>query len=237
MKNRYSTLVSNQLGMTEENYGITGTLVAKAGLNIADGKDFVSRAHLIDDADIAIVFGGTNDYFWSDKPIYGEGDRYFESAVESLIARVKEKRQGKITLFVTPYSHNGVGNYEGGANWQASSTHDTTEKNYNGHTLVDYVNVIEALCEENGIYCLNLHKDFDFDWQKHTVDGCHPNAEGHKLIADAIVDKLDEIYLSEMNNILLGGNGAQSDSDVNGDGKTDILDLISLKKQSSSATR
>ena len=62
---RYATLVSKALGFEEENYGITGTLVAKAGLNREDGKDFVSRAELIDGADVAVIFGGTNDYFWS----------------------------------------------------------------------------------------------------------------------------------------------------------------------------
>ena len=51
------------LGMKELNYGITGTLVAKAGLNEMDERDFLSRSSLIDSADVAIVFGGTNDYF------------------------------------------------------------------------------------------------------------------------------------------------------------------------------
>ena len=123
--NRYATLVAKELSLEEENYGITGTLVAKAGLNSSDGKDFVSRAHLIDSSDVAVIFGGTNDYFWSDKGIYGEGDEYFISAMDSLLQRVKEKREGKITLVVTPYPHNGVGNYLGGEMWKTSSRHSS----------------------------------------------------------------------------------------------------------------
>jgi len=111
---RYAALVAQALGMEELNYGITGTLVARAGLNRTDGNDFLSRAHLIDDADVAVIFGGTNDYFWSDRPIFGCGDQYFESAVRRLAERVTEKRKGKITLFVTPYPHNGIGNFYGG---------------------------------------------------------------------------------------------------------------------------
>ena len=65
---RYSTLVAAELGMDEENYGITGTLVAKAGLNESDGLDFVSRLHLIERADVAIIFGGTNDS-WANSPL------------------------------------------------------------------------------------------------------------------------------------------------------------------------
>jgi lysophospholipase L1-like esterase len=192
---RYSTLVAQALKMEELNYGITGTLVAKAGQNQTDEKDFVSRAYLIDNADVAVVFGGTNDYFWSDKPIHGCGDEYFESAVRTLAERVKEKRKGKVTLFVTPYPHNGIGNFCGGSDWKDSSRHDTSEMNYNGHTLNEYVHVIESICNENDIPCLNLFDDFGFDWREHTSDGCHPNEAGHNLIAKAITEKLKNLML------------------------------------------
>jgi lysophospholipase L1-like esterase len=189
-ESRYSALVAQALGMEELNYGITGTLVAKTGLNQADGKDFLSRVPLVDNADVAVVFGGTNDYFWSDRPIYGCGDQHFESAVRKLAERVKEKRKGKITLFVTPYPHNGIGNFCGGSSWKDSSRHDTSEKNYNEHTLKEYVDTIVKICNENGIPCLNLFDDFGFCWQKHTSDGCHPNEEGHILLAKVITEKL-----------------------------------------------
>jgi lysophospholipase L1-like esterase len=195
-ENRYSTLVSQALKMDELNYGITGTLVAKAGLNQTDGKDFLSRAHLIDDADVAIVFGGTNDYFWSDRTIYGCGEQYFAFAVRKLAEQAKEKRSGKMTLFVTPYPHNGIGNFSGGSDWKDSSRHDTSEMNYNGHTLKDYVDVIARICEEKDIPCLNLFDDFGFFWQEHTSDGCHPNEAGHILIAKAITEKLKAFKLS-----------------------------------------
>ena len=190
---RFATLVSKNLGMTELNYGITGTLVAKAGLNHTDGKDFISRASLIDEADVAVVFGGTNDYFWSDQKIFGNDESYFEYAIRKIIERVKDKRQGKLTLFVTPYPHNGFGNFSGGNHWKDASQHDTDAKNFNGHTLEDYVKVIELLCKENGVHCLNLFKGFPFCWEKHTSDGCHPNEQGHALLADAVTKKLKEI--------------------------------------------
>ena len=190
---RYSTLVCEELGAEEENHGITGTLVAKAGQNRKDDKSFVSRAHLIDDGDVAVVFGGTNDYFWSDTAITGEDDSFFEHALESSIARIKEKRAGKITLFVTPYSHSGEGNFLGGEHWQCANRHDTTATNYNGYTLLDYVNLIEKVCEKHGVPCLNLHKNFPFDWRVHTTDGCHPNEAGHTLIAQAVSAKLKEL--------------------------------------------
>lgn len=187
---RYSSLVSERLGMTEENYGICGTLVAKAGLNRTDKNDFLSRISLIDSADIAVIFGGTNDYFWSDKPIFGNGDEFFESAIAAICRHIKDTRKGKLTLFVTPYPHNGVGNYLGGEKWNTSSRHDTDTVNFNGHTLSDYAKTVERVCLEYGIPCLDLHRDFEFDHRKHTIDGCHPNEAGHRLLADVIEGKL-----------------------------------------------
>lgn len=137
--------------MDELNYGITGTLVAKAGLNQTDEKDFLSRAHFIDKADVAIVFGGTNDYFRSDSSIYGYGEQYFEFAVRRIAEQVKEKGSKKTTLFVTPYPHNGIGNFFGGSYRKESNRHDMSERNYNGHTLKDYVDIISTICEKNDI--------------------------------------------------------------------------------------
>ena len=190
---RYATLVANMLGAEEENYGITGTLVAKAGLNNSDGKDYVSRAGLIDEADVAVVFGGTNDYFWSDKGIEGEGDEYFRHAIATLIERAKTVRAGKITLFVTPYNHHGKGNFEGATHFKESSWHDTDAKNYSGNTIFDYVDVIRKSCAEAGVPCLDLYDGFEFDWRLHTSDGCHPNELGHELIANKVAAKLREL--------------------------------------------
>ena len=188
---RYTTVLCERLGWREENHGITGTLIAKAGLNRTDGKDFVSRLRLIDDADIAVIFGGTNDYFWSDAPICGETtDVFFAHAMETVCAYIGRVRAGKLTLVVTPYPHNGVGNFFGGETWRTSSRHDTDAVNFCGHTLSEYAAVMEETCLKYGIPCLNLHKNFAFDHRLHTLDGCHPNEEGHRLLAEAIANKL-----------------------------------------------
>ena len=194
--NRYATIVSQNLKMEELNYGITGTLIAPAGLNRNNQKDFLNRADLVSGADLAVVFGGTNDYFWSDCGIYGEDDSHFQCAVRKLIEKILLKRDRQSVLFVTPYRHNGVGNYENGKDWLDSNRHDTDTKNYNGHTLQDYVDVIVALCQEYGVSCLNLYEKTDFDWEKYTLDGCHPNEMGHKIIAAHIEDAIRTALIS-----------------------------------------
>ena len=194
---RYTTKVSKLLGAEEENFGIAGTLMARAGVNRSDGEDFLSRAHLVTDADVAVVFGGTNDYFWSDAPIAGTGEDRFAGAVERLVAQITERRGDRLTLFVTPYPHNGIGNFEGGAHFQDASRHDTDARNYSGHTLGEYAAVIEDTCARYNVPCLSLFEDFGFRWQDHTLDGCHPNPEGHTLIARAVVKKLQSLSLFE----------------------------------------
>lgn len=195
---RYTTHVCAALGAEEANFGITGTLVAKAGLNNGDDKAFVDRLHLVMDGDVTVIFGGTNDYFWSDKIIGDEenvGDlTTFYGAVDFMLKKIKEERGDKPTLFVTPYSHNGIGNFFGGEHWQTdSSRHDTTEKNFCGYTLSDYSDTIVKLCNKYGVPVLDLHHTEGFDWRKHTSDGCHPNPEGHKWLAEKIAKKLRDI--------------------------------------------
>ena len=110
----------------------------------------------------------------------------FEDAVEKLAERVKEKSSGKITLFVTPYPHNGIGNFFGGKDYTDSTRHDTDKLNFNGHNIRDYVDVLEEIAVKYGIPVLNLHNISGFYWRVHTSDGCHPNTEGHKWLAEQI---------------------------------------------------
>ncbi len=187
-KERYATKVCAALGAQEENYGITGTLVARAGLNRNDDKAFLDRLHLIENAETAVVFGGTNDYFWSDEGIDG-----FVDAMRQICTFIRDKRAGKKTLLVTPYPHHGIGNFQGGEAWKTSSEHDTDAVNFNGHILRDYVDAIDKVGKEYGIPVLNLHEVTGFDWKKHTSDGCHPNPAGHDWLAEKIADAIKNL--------------------------------------------
>ncbi len=137
-----------------------------------------------------VVFGGTNDYFWSDTPISGgDGDAYFENAVHSLCRGLTEMFPKEKILFLTPYPHHGIGNFAGGSGWKESREHDTDNVNFVGHTLSDYADVLCEVCEEYGIRVLDLRKSVPaFDWRTLTVDGCHPNPEGHRWLAERIME-------------------------------------------------
>lgn len=190
---RFSTLVSRALDAEEVNLGITGTLVARAGLSASDGTAFVDRVRQIAGADCAVIFGGTNDYFWSDAPIVNPGGspdlRYFADAAAylmdtaaSLVPRV---------LIVTPYEHHGIGNHAGGTHFRDSSEHDTTAVNFVGHTIRQYAEILAAEAHKRGIEVLALHEE-TFDWRALTSDGCHPNEDGHRWLAKKVKDVLRE---------------------------------------------
>ncbi len=195
--NRFATVLSKRFGAVEENYGITGTLVAKAGLSRDNDTAYITRIANTDNAEYAVVFGGTNDYFWSDMPISPEGESddvgYFTVALEKICAHLIAHHEKNKVLLVTPYPHHGIGNFKGGENFKDKSEHDTTELNYNGYTIKDYVDKTIEIANKFGLPVLDLHTNSDFDWKKHTVDGCHPNNEGHIWLADKIEKKLYEI--------------------------------------------
>lgn len=191
---RYATLVSRALGAEEKNLGITGTLVARAGLNRSDERSFLDRLPLIEGADVAVIFGGTNDYFWSDRPIYPpEGDTgtdYFYNAMTAICKELTTRYRHIRAFLVTPYPHHGVGNFVGGAHFKDASEHDTDEKSFNGQVLRDYADAIVRLGCEYGIPVLNLFLPSAFDWRIHTSDGCHPNTEGHRILAELVASFL-----------------------------------------------
>ncbi len=194
-EDRFSTVTSKMLGAIEENYGITGTLVARAGLNNSDDNAYIDRVHLVDNADYIVIFGGTNDYFWSDCKIAPEDvnetdEKYFTVAVDHIIEHCKEVNDASNILIVTPYPHHGIGNFLGGADFKDKSEHDTSELNYNGHHIGEYAEYLVKAATEAGVNILDLYTDSDFVWQELTSDGCHPNPKGHIWLAERVAAKL-----------------------------------------------
>lgn len=190
-RDRYTALVCRKMNCEEVNLGITGTLVARAGLSRDDGTAFLDRLPLLEGCDCAVVFGGTNDYFWSDGPLDGDGLNCFVPAVDTLCRELLRRFSKENILLITPYPHHGVGNFQSGAAWRDACEHDTDAPNYLGHSLGDYVSVIAQMGEKYGLNTLNLfHAQPAFDWRAQTLDGCHPNEDGHRWLAEKVLAAL-----------------------------------------------
>lgn len=202
---RFSSVFCQMTQWEEVNYGITGTLVAKAGPSESNGTAFLDRYETMEDGDFVVVFGGTNDYFWSDTDIYGEDtedNKYFANAVKNLCVGLREKYPGKPIVFIVPYQQRGIGNYSGCANYLESSFHLSDMENITGNALKQYADTLCKVCAENDVPVLDLYHDFgidiahcDADFEKYTIDGCHPSVDGHRRIAEFLYEYCKNIGL------------------------------------------
>ena len=106
---RYPELVKKMAGLSEiRNYGISGTRIAnqhKQEMEI-DSLSFCQRYDQMDnDADVVVVFGGTNDYGHGDAAFGEFSDRTpdtFYGACHFLMKSLIEKYPDKQILFMTP---------------------------------------------------------------------------------------------------------------------------------------
>lgn len=170
------------------NYGVGGTTIAKRKKPLGNfyDYDFIMRAkEMQDTADLIIVFGGTNDYGHGDVPIGSIDDDThdtFSGNIKILIKTIKEKYPATPIVFITPLHRVDDENPYG----------ENGAKPYAMGTLKDYVDMIKAVAEKEGTHILDFYNDSDFSLQNEqfrsfiSVDGLHPNEEGHKVIANKI---------------------------------------------------
>jgi len=195
---RYSSIFCKMADCEEINYGITGTLIARAGVSVPDNAAFIDRYEKMQEGDLVVIFGGANDYWWSDTPIGDENSKdaaNFHCALRYLCQGLKTKYSGIPVMFVIPYQHRGYGNFYGGRDFMDACFHDTNAQNYLGNTLKTYCDLIRSICSRYDIPALDLFYNSgmdipgsDEDAAKYTLDGCHPSAEGHNLLAQKLYD-------------------------------------------------
>lgn len=164
------------------NYGRCGTRFARqtAPSRIPDfDLDFCSRVAEMDpDADVIVVFGGVNDFGHGDAPIGAFTDRTpatFYGACHTLMTSLIEKYPGAVIVFLTPM------------HWE-----DEDIPKADGSTLVAYVDIIKETARYYALPVLDLYAMSGYQprvpavKEALTLDGFHPNAAGHALLAERI---------------------------------------------------
>ncbi len=183
-ENCYVEVMKRQYGLAEaRNYGIGGTRLARQRIPSEEPKfdrDFSSRVGEMDlDADIVVVFGGTNDHGHGDAPIGRETDRTpdtFIGACHWLYASLKEKFSCPIVI-LTPL-------------------HRAEESRADGITLENYVNLIREIAPQYGLPVLDLYESSAINREtltELTDDGLHPNDQGHTVLAKEIGEYLQKL--------------------------------------------
>lgn len=172
------------------NYGIGGTRIARQRVPSVETKydrDFCSRVEEMEkDADIVVVFGGTNDHGHGDAPFGCDGDRTadtFRGACHYLFTALKKRFPDAFILVLTPLHRVG----------------EDVPKGSKGYLLKDYVQAIRDTAGQYGLPVLDLFETSAIQAHipetaaKLTTDGLHPNDEGHAILAREIGTYLQNV--------------------------------------------
>ena len=187
----YTMVIEREYGAICQNYGIGGTRIARQKTPTEEkwDKDFISRVPEMDnDADIVVVFGGTNDFGHGDAPLGAMSDRTpytFYGALHCLYTALTEKYPGVPIVVLTPL-HRITEDIPTGDNKPAPVG-----------TLREYVNIIREVAEYYSLPVLDLFKESGLQpkipviQQKYVPDGLHPNDAGNEILAHKIARFLE----------------------------------------------
>ena len=153
--------------------------------NPVTDRDFCLRVTELDpDADVVVVFGGTNDYGHGDAPFGTPEDRTadtFRGACHELFSGLKSRFMEAEILIVTPLH-------------RTNDERTTVDKcpHLPRPALKEYVRVIRETAQLYGLPVLNLFDSGVLDpndpevRENYVPDGLHPNDAGHVVLAEQI---------------------------------------------------
>ena len=186
---RFSDKIAAEYGAVTRCYGIGGTRLArqtKPSGNPRHDLDFPSRVAEMDpDADLVVVFGGTNDFGHGDAPFGEFSDRTadtFCGALHELYTSLLEKYPAAQLVILTPLHR---------------STEDTP--NMHGKVLKDYVDMIRKAAEYYSLPVLDLYATYGVQpavpvmKEKYMPDGLHPSDAGHVILTRKIVKFIESL--------------------------------------------
>lgn len=188
----YHAVLKREVNLAKaRNYGISGTRFAlqkgseeKPKNDYVDVNSFSERFdQMDDDADVVVVFGGTNDYGHGDAPIGGFSDRTpdtFYGACHYLFRGLIKKYLGKPIIVMTPLH-------------RLNETRNIgTDKAIPTGTLKEYVDIIREVAEYYSLPVLDLfatsgiQPEIDEVLEYYMPDGLHPNDRGNAVIAEKL---------------------------------------------------
>ena len=182
-------------GAVCRNYGIGGTRIARRRVpydNPIFDQDFPSRVPGMDpDADVVVVFGGTNDFGDGDAALGHMEDRTedtFYGAYHLLIRKLLNRYPDGKLVVMTPLHR---------------MSEDETDYNERGvrrvGSLQRYADAIIEVAGFYGVPVVDLFRTsgiqprVDILREKYMPDGLHPNDEGHALLAQRLLTVLNAI--------------------------------------------
>lgn len=181
----FHSVLKEKYGIKEaRNYGEGGTRIARQGeiTSLVRDRDFILRATDMEDADMVVVFGGTNDFGTGQAALGLPSDTTmytFYGAVQVLIDNLK--KQFKHIVFITPLHRL---NEDGRGAWKPEGVTQMP--------LCEYVKAVKEVCNRSSVPVLDLFFDDDLlgndpEWcREYMPDGVHPNDKCHQIIAQKL---------------------------------------------------
>lgn len=176
-------------------YGISGTRIAPQHVPSEEQSHdlyFRSRVHtMIPDADIVVVFGGTNDCGHGDAPIGTVTDRTedtFCGAFHLLLTQLLARYPAARLVVMTPL-HRLEEETVGCQKWDGCPA----------APLISYVENIRKIAEYYGIPVADMYRDCTIQpvvptlMERYMPDGLHPNDAGHQRIVSCLLPVLQAL--------------------------------------------
>lgn len=194
IEHTFWNVLGQKTGAQVFGYGIGGTRIApqRVPSDPRADQDFISRVDgMIPDADVVVVFGGTNDYGHGDAPFGTRGDQTSETfcgALHVLFTKLYERYPAAQLVVMTP-TH------------RLSET-DSVMNEFGvrrSGNLRAYVQAIRDAAEDFAVPVLDLFRVSGIQpsvpalREAYMPDGLHPNDAGHAKIADKLIGFLQTL--------------------------------------------
>lgn len=194
LEHTFWNVLGQKTGAQVFGYGIGGTRIApqRVPSDPRADQDFISRVDgMITDADVVVVFGGTNDFGHGDAPFGTRGDQTSETfcgALHVLFTKLYERYPAAQLVVMTP-TH------------RLSET-DSVMNEFGvrrSGNLRAYVQAIRDAAEDFAVPVLDLFRVSGIQpsvpalREAYMPDGLHPNDAGHAKIADKLIGFLQTL--------------------------------------------
>jgi len=190
-ENVYLEVCAKKLGAKAVNFGVGGTRIAPQITPSAEAfcdEYFLLRAKKMDkDADLVVVFGGTNDFGHGDAPFGRIGDKdpaTFCGAYDALIEYLMATYGKEKLIIVYPLRRR-----------NETATNGDGSKAEGSKPLAEYHDAEKAIAEKCGLKSVDFWNDGDLnpntpDGNENFADGLHPNDVGHRLLGEKLAEAI-----------------------------------------------
>lgn len=184
---KYWEILEEELGFsTVAGMGIGGSCWSATSDYGNGNSPLINRYQTIPEADLIQIFMGTNDYGHATPlgTIEDTTDVSFYGALNVILPALQQKYPSSRIVVVTPLHRYNADTNKNDLNY------DYEAHPVSGKTLKDYVDAMKEVCERYSIPVIDmfsisgLNPIVESIKNMYMPDGLHPNAEGHKLMAN-----------------------------------------------------